>query len=134
MIARRREIDELTADERLLARLRQLALVEPDALLFGAAEPQRGRLVRAHAEEIAEALGCARARMAELVASIAGGPDPLGVVAAAPAVRARGGAEGGSRLAARLLERAEAARALARLDEACARLLPRLLDLDRRAG
>jgi hypothetical protein len=133
MISRRREIDELTADERLVGRLRQLGLIELDALLFGAGPEERARLIGAHADDLADALGRARERMAELVAAALAGPDPLGLLTAAPDVRARsGGREAASRLAGRLADRAEAARTLARLDEACAGLVPRLLQLDRR--
>ena len=121
----------LDGDDRLLGRLRQLALIELEALTFGAAAELRGDLVAAYADDLADALERARARMAELVTSIAGGPDPLQLASAPPEVRARGGAgEAASRLAARLGERADACRQLARLDEACALLLPRLVDVD----
>jgi hypothetical protein len=123
----------LDGDDRLLGRLRQLALIELEALTFGAAAELRGDLVAAYADDLADALERARARMAELVTSIASGPDPLQLASAPPDVRARGGAgEAASRLAARLGERADACRQLARLDEACSLLLPRLVELDRR--
>ena len=123
----------LDGDDRLLGRLRQLALIELEALTFGAAGELRGELVAAYADDLADALERARARMAELVTSIASGPDPLQLASAPPEVRTRGGAgEAASRLAARLAERADACRQLARLDEACSLLLPRLVALDRR--
>ncbi|HLU66584.1 MAG TPA: hypothetical protein VKZ63_09930 [Kofleriaceae bacterium] len=125
--------DDLAGDERLLARLRQLGLVELDALLFGAAGPERARLLAAHADDLADALGRARERMAALVQAIAAGPDPLALVSAPREVRARDGAtRAAGGLAARLFDRAEAARTLARLDQACAALLPRLFELERR--
>lgn len=123
----------LDGDDLLLGRLRQLSLIELDALTFGAAGAPRDELVAAYADDLADALVRARQRMAELVKSIASGPDPLQLASAPPEVRARGGAgEAASRLAARLTDRAEACRQLARLDDACALLLPRLVEVDRK--
>jgi hypothetical protein len=119
-------------DERLLTRLRQLGLIELDALLFGAGPDARARLVAAYADDLADALSVARARMAGLLGVLSAGPDPLGLVAAGPEVRAGGGAlEAAGRLAQALSRRAEACRTLARLDEACAVLLPRLFAVER---
>jgi hypothetical protein len=134
-MARDRATAELTGDERLLGRLRQLSLVELDSLLAGAG-PRRGELLAALADDLIDALGQARQRMAELVREVASGPDPLAVLDATPAMRARGGAtaEGPGRLAGRLAERAAACRDLARLEEAAALLLPRLFEIDRRRG
>ena len=121
------------ADDRLLGRLRQLSLVELDALVAGASPERRAELCEAYAGDLADALGRARARMSELVATISKGPDPLALVGAPAATRAKSGAtEASGRLAVRLDERAEACRDLARLDEACALLLPRLIEVDRR--
>lgn len=133
MRAGQRAEEVLDGDDLLLGRLRQLGLIDLDALTFGAAGDLRGELVAAYADDLAEALGRARQRMGELVKSIASGPDPLQLASAPPEVRARGGAgEAASRLAGRLGERAEACRQLARLDEACALLLPRLVEVDRK--
>jgi len=132
-MGRERAEDILDGDDLLLGRLRQLGLIDVDALTFGAGAELRGELVTAYADDLAEALARARQRMAELVKSIAAGPDPLQLAAAPAEVRARGGAgEAAGRLAARLGERADACRQLARLDEACALLLPRLVELDRK--
>jgi len=129
----RREEEGLDGDDLLLGRLCQLSLIDLDALTFGAAADQRGELVAAYADDLADALVRARQRMGELVKSIASGPDPLQLASAPAEVRARGGAgEAASRLASRLAERAEASRQLARLDDACALLLPRLVDVDKR--
>ena len=123
----------LDPDDLLLGRLRQLALIDLEALTFGTAGELRGELVAAYADDLADALSRARARIGELVKSIASGPDPLQLVSAPAEVRARGGAgEAASRLAARMSERADACRQLARLDEACALLLPRLVDVDKK--
>ncbi len=125
--------EPLDGDDELLGRLRQLSLIDLEALTFGAAGELRGQLIAAYADDLADALVRARQRMGELVKSIASGPDPLQIAAAPAEVRARGGAgEAASRLSARLGERADACRQLARLDEACALLLPRLVDVDRK--
>jgi len=133
---RERGTDETSGDLELLGRLRQLSLIELDSLLAGASGSRQTELIAAHVDDLLDALGQARRRMAELGRQIAAGPDPLAILDAAPAVRARGGpsAEGPSRLAARLLERAAACRELARLEEAAALVLPRLFDLERRYG
>jgi len=110
-------------DELLSARLRDLALVELDAL---------GALAPAYADDVADALREARARIAALRTQL-GGADPLAVVDATP--RQRGsdaGAAGAERARDRLLTQAEAARALARLAELAAALVPRLFEADRR--
>jgi hypothetical protein len=132
MRPRNRE-EVLDGDDLLLGRLRQLSLIDLEALTFGASTQSRGELVAAYADDLADALARARQRMAELVKSIASGPDPLALATAPAEVRARGGAgEAASRLAVRLGERAEACRHLARLDDACSLLLPRLVDIDKR--
>lgn len=126
---------EADSDDRLLARLRQLGLVELDALLDGAAGAERAALLAAHADDVADALAQARRRMDELVRTIAAGPDPLALCDAAPALRARAEAKDAmARAARRLGARAAACRDLARLDDACSLLAPRLCDLDRRRG
>jgi hypothetical protein len=119
-------------DDRLLGRLRQLSLVELDALLAGATGARRAELREAHAGDVADAVAQARRRMDELCRAITAGPDPLLLCDAAPAVRARNAAGPAAVQAAqRLSARAAACRDLARLDDACALLVPRLVDLDR---
>jgi hypothetical protein len=121
------------ADEQLVARLRDLCLVELDALLGGASPEQTALLLDAHAEDLADALRAARARMQALVREVAAGPDPIGLLDADPRQRTRENARAaGERSAQRLYARAQACRALARLDELAARILPRLLEADRR--
>lgn len=118
-------------DEALHTRLRDLALVDLDALLTGASGEHYRRLLVAHAEDLEDALRTARARAVALQRIVAG--DPLQLVDAGFATRARdGGRDAAERDAARLHARAAAARALARLDELAAGLLPRLLEADRR--
>lgn len=111
------------SDERLSARLRDLALVELDAL---------GGLVGAYAEDVEDALREARARIAALRAQLGGG-DPLAVIDASARQRSTdAGAGGAARTRERLLAQAEAARALAQLAELAASLVPRLFEADRR--
>jgi hypothetical protein len=120
-------------DDQLLARLRQLSLVELESLLAGATGARRAELLSAHADDLLDALAHARRRMAELGREVTAGPDPLAVLEAPRSMRARGAAsEGPGRLATRLAERAAACRDLARLDEAAALLLPRLFEIERR--
>jgi hypothetical protein len=133
MRARRADDGDLGGDDRLLGRLRQLSLIDLDSLLFGAGPDRRAEVVAAFADDLADALLRARDRMAELVGQIGAGPDPLALATAPADTRRRGGAgEAAGRSAHRLAERADACRQLARLDEACALLLPRLVDIDKR--
>jgi hypothetical protein len=111
-------------------RLRDLALVDLDALTAGAADP--GALVAAYAEDVADALTAARERIAALRGAL-GGPDPLNVLELAPRQRASDtGIAGAERVRSRLTAHAEAARGLARLAELAAQLAPKLFEADRR--
>ncbi len=118
-------------DEALLTRLRDLALVDVDALLVGAADDHYRRLLVAYADDLEDALRTVRARIAALTRVVAA--DPLVLLDAGFATRARdGGREAAQRSAARLHARAAAARALARLDDLAAGLIGPLLEADRR--
>ncbi len=115
------------SDEALSARLRDLALVELDALAMG-----QGGLVVAFADDLADALGEARARIGVLRAQL-GGADPLNVLDVSVRQRASdAGPAGAARVRSRLVAQAGAARALARLAELAAPLIPRLVEADRR--
>lgn len=117
-------------DEALSMRLRDLALVELDALTAGAAAPQA--LIAAYADDVADALREARTRITALRTSL-GGPDPLNVLDLAVRVRASDTAHAGAeRVRTKLAANAEAARALARLSELAAVLAPKLFEADRR--
>jgi sRNA-binding protein len=119
-------------DEPLTTRLRDLALVELEALTAGLDGARAGELTAAHADDIADALRDARARIAALRQAL-GGADPLGALDASPRQRASEGGKGGSdRARARLADQAEAARQLARLADLAAGLVPRLFEADRR--
>lgn len=125
-------MSESHEDDALIMRLRDLALVDLDALLSGADGDAYAQLLVTHAEDLEDALRSARARAAELTKTIAGA-DPLILLDQTFSVRARdGGREAAERTARRLAARAAACRALARLDDLSAGLYPRLVEADRR--
>jgi hypothetical protein len=116
-------------DEALSTRLRDLALVEIDALIAG---DHTQELVAAFADDVADALREARIRIATLRGQL-GGADPLSVLDAAPRQRASdAGTAGVERIRARLAAHADASRALARLTDLAAGLIPKLFEADRR--
>lgn len=119
-------------DEALASRLRDLALVELDALCAGLDGERGAQLAAAYADDVADALREARTRLAALRAQLAG-PDPLNVLDLQARQRASdAGAAGAVRVRDRLISQAEAARAIARLAELAAGLVPRLFEADRR--
>lgn len=71
-------------DETLCVRLRDLALVDLDALTVGLDGARGQELAGAYADDVADALREARARLAALRKELAG-PDPLNVVNLQPA-------------------------------------------------
>ena len=116
-------------DEALSTRLRDLALVDIDALIQG---DRAQELVAAFADDVADALREARTRIAVLRSQL-GGADPLSVLDAAAHQRASdAGAAGVDRIRGRLAVQAEAARALARLADLAAGLVAKLFEADRR--
>lgn len=119
---------EADADEALCARLRDLALVQIDALVAGGSHA----LVAAFADDVADALREARARIAALRTQL-GGAEPLNVLDATIGQRASdAGHAGAQRTRDRLAAQADAARRLARLADLSAALVPRLFEADRR--
>lgn len=115
-------------DEALSMRLRDLALVEIDALTAGG----RGNLIAAFADDVLDTLREARARLATLRGQL-GGADPLNVLDLQSRQRASdAGRAGADRVRERLVAQAQAARALARLAELSAALVPKLFEADRR--
>ena len=119
-------------DEALSTRLRDLALVELDALAAGLDGEAARPLVAAFADDVADAIRATRARITEL-RTVFGGPDPLNVLDVAPRQRASDAGQAGAEHArTRLLAQAEAARAIARLDELAATVVPKLFEADRR--
>jgi hypothetical protein len=119
-------------DEALSTRLRDLALVDIDALTFGLDAAHVQQLVTAYADDCADALREARTRMAVLRKELAG-PDPLSVLDITARQRASdAGHSGAVRVADRLRGQAEAARAFARLADLAAGLVGKLFEADRR--
>jgi len=119
-------------DDALLMRLRDLGLVDLDALLSGAEGEQYAKLLVTYADDLEDALKATRARAQQLT-KVIGGTDPLVLLNHGYQVRAKdGGREAAERSAQRLVERAQASRALARLDDLAANLYPRLVEADRR--
>lgn len=119
-------------DEALSTRLRDLALVELDALCVGLDGAPAAELAGAYADDVADALREARTRIATLRTALAG-PDPLNVLETTPRQRASdAGTAGAERVRARLVDQADAARALGRLADLAAGLVPKLFEADRR--
>lgn len=119
----------LDVDEALSTRLRDLSLVEIDALLVG---DHAQELVAAFADDVADALREARTRISALRSQL-GGADPLSVLEVTTRQRASdAGAAGVERIRTRLAAQAESARALARLTDLAAGLIPKLFEADRR--
>jgi hypothetical protein len=119
-------------DEALSHRLRDLALVELDALCAGTSGDRAAALAGAYAEDVADALREARTRITALRAQLAG-PDPLNVLDVSSRQRASdAGVAGAARVRDRLTAQAEASRALARLAELAAGLVPKLFEAERR--
>ena len=119
-------------DEALSTRLRDLALVNLDALTAGLDGARAQTLVAAFADDCLHALKEARARMTALKKELAG-PDPLNVLDLQPRQRASdAGHAGAERVREKLGTQAEACRAFARLADLTAMLVPRLFEADRR--
>lgn len=121
-------------DDALLTRLRDLALVDLDALVTGLDDAAAAAMTAAHADDIADALAAARRRIAELRAPLAAA-DPLGLLDLPATTKRRGDSrDAAARAADQLAARAAAARLLARLDDLVAPLVPRYFAAERRRG
>jgi hypothetical protein len=119
-------------DEPLCTRLRDLALVDLDALTVGLDGAAGQALTSAFAEDVADALREARARLAALRKDLAG-PDPLNVLDMTARQRASdSGHAGAARITDRLDGQTEAARAFGRLAGLTAPLIAKLFEADRR--
>lgn len=117
-------------DEALSTRLRDLALVDLDALVAGTDDS--APLLTAFADDVADALREARGRIVALRA-VLGGVDALSVLDVPVRQRASdAGTQGADRTKARLAAQAEAARSLARLADLAGGLVPKLFEADRR--
>jgi hypothetical protein len=119
-------------DESLCTRLRDLALVDLDALTAGLDGARGQALASAFADDVADALGQARARLVALRKDLAG-PDPLNVLDMSTRQRASdAGHAGAVRITDRLVAQTEAARTFARLAGLTAPLIGKLFEADRR--
>jgi hypothetical protein len=119
-------------DEALSTRLRDLSLVDLDALTVGLDGARAQALAGAYADDCADALKEARARMTVLKKDLAG-PDPLNVLDLQARQRASDAGQAGAvRTTDRLRTQGEAGRALARLADLAAGLVPKLFEADRR--
>ena len=119
-------------DEPLCTRLRDLALVDLDALTVGLDGAAGQALASAFADDVADALREARTRLAALRKDLAG-PDPLNVLDMTARQRASdAGHMGAARITDRLVAQTEAARAFARLAGLTAPLIGKLFEADRR--
>jgi hypothetical protein len=119
-------------DEGLCTRLRDLALVDIDALTVGLDGARGQELAGAYADDVADALREARARLTVLRKDLAG-PDPLNLLDLTARQRASdAGHAGAERVRDRLAVQAEAARAFARLAGLTAPLVAKLFEADRR--
>src|SRR5689334_20663236 len=113
-------------------RLRDLALVDLDALTVGLDGARGQEIAGAYADDVADALREARGRLAALRKELAG-PDPLNVLDLTSRQRASdAGHAGADRVRDRLAAQAEASRAFARLAGLTAGLAGKLFEADRR--
>jgi hypothetical protein len=127
-----RQRDAVDPDEGLCTRLRDLALVDLDALTAGLDGARGQELVAAYADDCADALREARSRLAALRKELAG-PDPLAVLDISARQRASdAGHAGAVRVRERLAAQGEAARTFARLADLAAGLGVKLFEADRR--
>ncbi|HUS31725.1 MAG TPA: hypothetical protein VMZ53_24655 [Kofleriaceae bacterium] len=127
-----RETTAPDQDEPLCTRLRDLALVDLDALTVGLDGTEGQALTSAYADDVADALREARTRLATLRKELAGA-DPLNVLDMSSRQRASdAGHAGAARITDRLVTQTEAARAFARLAVLTAPLVGKLFEADRR--
>jgi len=120
------------SDEALAMRLRDLALVDIDALTSIASSSDAQALVAEFADDVAEALRQAKLRIVELRQGLLGA-EPLQMVELPPRQRASEAAQAGiDRIRTRLVQQADAARALAKISELAAGLVAKLAEADRR--
>jgi hypothetical protein len=119
-------------DEALSTRLRDLSLVEIDALTAGLSSAEAQVLIATFADDVNDALRQARARIATLRQAL-GGADPLNVLDLQARQRASDAGQAGAvRVRERLAAQAEAARALSRLADLTSGLVDKLFEADRR--
>ena len=123
------ETDRAVADELLIQRLSELSLVDPDGLLSGGSDG--ATLIQLHVQLLESALVEARMRVKALVAACSRDPLELLDMSAARRVGEQG-REMANRTLAGLANRRSACATIARLDEACGRVIPRLVEFQHR--
>jgi len=120
------------SDDELASRLRDLALVEIGALTAGLAAEEAQVIVAEFADDVADALGEARRRIASLRQALTES-DPLKVIDLPVRQRASDVAQSGvAQIRGQLDEQAAAGRALANLSALASGLISKLFEADRR--
>ncbi len=115
----------------LLERLHELSLLEVDAVV-SPADPNPAELIGAYVSDLEEALGEARRALRDAHAELGAGPDPLLLVEQPPERRVAAAEQGVKDVVDKLRARAAGRREIARLEELVMRVLPKLLEADRR--
>lgn len=121
-------------DEWLLARVRDLAIVDFAVLQHGLDSAGARDILASYADDALQALLAAQARTVALRGTIAKLDVGAALLGNARARKSGDGRVAGERIADTLRERASLARAAARFDEVCAGLWPRLLEAERQIG
>jgi hypothetical protein len=116
----------------LLERLTDLSLVPLDALCAGLGDEETVEVLGAYVADLEDAIAEARATLRDTHTQLGAGPDPLALVERGSEVRTRGAEAAIADCAGKLADRAERRRALALLEDQVCRVLPRLLEADRR--
>lgn len=117
--------------DELIARLRELSLVRLEAVLAGVPRNERPELASAFANDLADALECARRVAAELIGRLGAGPGPLSFLDAGAEVRRGAGPETEQTWVVALEDRAGVARDLGRIWSAAAKVVPVLAAAER---
>ncbi|MBT8496172.1 MAG: hypothetical protein KJO07_24215 [Deltaproteobacteria bacterium] len=121
------------SESELLARLRDLSLVDVDALLTGCDDDERPEVLASHVADLEDALAQVRAEMEAMHAALGTGGDPLAWVDWPDGKRSSDDGQVACARGAELLRnRAQQCRELAILAEAAASVVPRLLAAERR--
>ncbi|MBP9087732.1 MAG: hypothetical protein KBG15_16535 [Kofleriaceae bacterium] len=121
-------------DEWLIARVRDLAIVDFSVLQHGLDSNLARDMLMGFADDALQALLAAQARSVALRATMAKLDVGAGLLGNPRARKSGDGRVAGERIADALKERASLARAAARFDEVCAGLWPRLLAAERQVG
>ena len=121
-------------DEWLIARVRDLAIVDFTVLQHGLDSDAAREMLIGFTDDALQALLAAQARSIALRATMAKLDVGAALLGNSRARKSGDGRGAGERIADALRERASLARAAARFDEVCAGLWPRLLAAERQVG